>query len=108
MTKIDFYRSISHKKLQKQNNEDFSIQLLYAWLILTNSNFPPCSFISIEEILVQPISLDPHTTLHGKPYFFPRRPEQMVFPKENALEYDLSCIIGKDDISFSRKYYFTR
>ena len=24
-----------------------------------------------------------------------------------ALEYDLSCIIGKDDISFSRKYDLT-
>ena len=28
----------------------------------------------------------------------------MVFQKKIALEYDLSCIIGKDDISFSRKY----
>ena len=84
LTKTDFYRSISHKKLQKQNNEDFSIQLLYAWLILTNSNFPPYSFISMEKILVQPISLDPHTTLHGKPYFFSRRPEQMVFPKKKC------------------------
>ena len=26
----------------------------------------------------------------------------MVFPKETAVEYDLSCIKGKDDISFSR------
>ena len=33
-TKTDSYRSISHKKLQKQNDEDFSIQLLYAWLYL--------------------------------------------------------------------------
>ena len=41
LTKTDSYRSISHKKLQKQNNEDFSIQLLYAWLHLTNNNFPP-------------------------------------------------------------------
>ena len=24
----------------------------------------------------------------------------MVFPKKIVLEYDLSCIIGKDDISF--------
>ena len=30
--------------------------------------------------------------------------EKMVFPKKIALEYDLSCIIWKDDISFSRKY----
>ena len=34
LTKTDSYRSISHKKLQKQNDEDFSIQLLYAWLYL--------------------------------------------------------------------------
>ena len=29
----------------------------------------------------------------------------MVFPNKIALEYDLSCIIGKSDISFSRKYH---
>ena len=27
--------------------------------------------------------------------------------KKSELEYDLSCIIGKDDISFSRKYDLT-
>ena len=27
--------------------------------------------------------------------------------KKIVLEYDLSCIIGKDDISFSRKYDLT-
>ena len=43
LDKTDFYNSTSHKNLQKQNNEDFSIQLLYAWPILTNNNFPPCS-----------------------------------------------------------------
>ena len=45
------------KNLQK--SEDFFIQLLYAWLHLTNNNFP--AFISIEEILEQPIFLNPHT-----------------------------------------------
>ena len=45
------------KNLQK--SEDFFIQLLYAWLHLTNNNFP--AFISIEEILDQPIFLNPHT-----------------------------------------------
>ena len=45
------------KNLQK--SEDFFIQLLYAWLHLTNSNFP--AFISIEETLDQPIFLNPHT-----------------------------------------------
>ena len=34
---------------------------------------------------------------------FSRRPEKMVFPKK--LEYDYSCIIGKDDISFSQKIW---
>ena len=29
---------------------------------------------------------------------------KMAFPKKIVLEYDLSCIIRKDDISFSRKY----
>ena len=28
-------------KIYKNNNEDFSSQLLYAWLHLTNNNFPP-------------------------------------------------------------------
>ena len=37
----DSYRSTSHKSLQKQNNKDFFIQLLYAWLYLTNNNIPP-------------------------------------------------------------------
>ena len=48
------------KNLQK--NEDFFIQSLYAWLHLTNNNFP--AFISIEEILDQPIFLNPHTRLN--------------------------------------------
>ena len=45
LTKTDSYKSISHKKLQQQNNEDFSMQLLYAWLHLTNNNFPPRPYI---------------------------------------------------------------
>ena len=39
-TKTDSYRSTNPKNLQKQKNEDFIIQLLYAWLHLTN-NIPP-------------------------------------------------------------------
>ena len=39
-TKIYFHRSTSHKNLHKQNIEDFFIQLLYAWLHLTNNNIP--------------------------------------------------------------------
>ena len=38
------------------------IQLLYSWLHLTTNNFPPL-YISIEEIPVQPISLNQHTSL---------------------------------------------
>ena len=40
-------------------------------------------------------------------FSFSRCPEKMVFPKKTGLEYHLSCIIGKDDISFSRKYDLT-
>ena len=40
-TKTDYCRSTNHKNLQKQNNEDFFIQLLYAWLHLTNNSTPP-------------------------------------------------------------------
>ena len=32
--------STSPKNLQKQKNEDFFIQLLFAWLHLVNNNFP--------------------------------------------------------------------
>ena len=45
-------RSIRHKNLQNYNNEDFFLQLLNAWLLFTNNNFPPPR--SIEEILDQP------------------------------------------------------
>ena len=61
LTKTDSYRSTNHKNLQKHNNEDFFIQLLYAWSPITTS-----LLISIEEILVQPISLNPHTRLNFK------------------------------------------
>ena len=43
-------------------------------------------------------------TLHKKPYFiFPNVLKDEI-SKKIALEYDLSCIIRKDDISFPRKY----
>ena len=41
LIKTDSYRSNSHKNLQKQNNEGFFKQLLYAWTHLANNNFPP-------------------------------------------------------------------
>ena len=50
------------KNLQK--SEDFFIQLLYAWLHLTNNNFP--AFISIEEILDLPMLLNQHTRMDFK------------------------------------------
>ena len=44
-----------------------------------------------------------HTNTARKTIFsFSKCFENMVFPKKIALEYDLSCIIRKDDISFSR------
>ena len=37
---------------------------------------------------------------------FFKHSEKMIFPKNMALEYDLSCcIIWKDDISFSRNMF---
>ena len=50
------------KNLQK--SEDFFIQLLYAWLHLTNNNFP--ATISIGEIPDQTKFLKPHTRLDFK------------------------------------------
>ena len=37
-------------------------------------------------------------------FSFSKCSEKIVFLKEIALEYNLSCIVRKDDISFSRKY----
>ena len=48
-TKTDPYTYASHKDLQKQNDEDLFIQLLYDWLHLTNNYLPAPT--SIEEIL---------------------------------------------------------
>ena len=47
-----------------KKNEDFFIQLLYAWLHLANNNFT--TFISIEDILDQPIFLNPRTRMDFK------------------------------------------
>ena len=40
-------------------------------------------------------------------YFFLQTSWKHGLSKKIALEYDLSCIIGKDDISFNRKYDLT-
>ena len=64
-------RSNRHKNFQKQNNKDFFIQLLNAWLHFTNNNFRTPT--SIEEILDQPMFLNPHTKLDfssDNPYFY--------------------------------------
>ena len=45
--------SASNKNSQKQNNEDLSIQLLYAWLLSTINKLP--ATISIKIIFDQPI-----------------------------------------------------
>ena len=47
-----------------KKSEDFFIQLLYAWLHLTNNNFS--AFISIEKILEQTIFLNPRTRMDFK------------------------------------------
>ena len=46
-------RSNRHKNLQKQNNEDFFVQLLNAWLHFTNNKFLISTHA--EEVLDQPI-----------------------------------------------------
>ena len=64
-------RPITHRNLHKYNNEDFFIQLLNAWLHFTNNDFPTPT--SIEEILDQPLFLNPHTKLDfssNNPYFY--------------------------------------
>ena len=46
-------------------------------------------------------------SLHGKPYFLFPDPWKDGLSNKIALEHDLSCNIGKDDISFSGKYDLT-
>ena len=61
---------IVHRNLQKWNNEDLFIQLLNTWLHFTNNDFATPT--SIEEILGQPLFLNPHTKLDfssNNPYF---------------------------------------
>ena len=66
--------------MQKQSNEDFFVQLLNAWIDLANNNLP--TLTSVEEILDQPIFLNPHTKLDfssGNPYFY-------CIPPRNILD----------------------
>ena len=68
-------RPIVHRNLQKYNNEDFFIQLLNAWLRFANNDFPIPA--SIEEVLDQPLFLNPHTKLDlnlNNPYFHRAHP----------------------------------
>ena len=63
--------STRHKNLQNHNNGDFFIQLLNARLHFTNNTFS--ALTSIEEILDQPLFLNPHTKLDfnsDNPYFY--------------------------------------
>ena len=53
------------------SNEDFAVQLLNGWIHLANNNLP--TLTSAEQILDQPIFLNPHTKLDfscGNPYFY--------------------------------------
>ena len=72
------FRPNRHKNLQKQNNEDFFIQLLNAWLHFTNSNFPTRT--SKVESLDQPIFLNLHPKLEfsaDNPYFYCIQPRDI-------------------------------
>ena len=76
---------IVHRNLQKYNIQDFFIQLLNAWLYFTNNDFPIAT--SIEEILDQPLFLNPHTKLGfnlNNPYFY-RIPPNNISDKFNTI-----------------------
>ena len=91
-------RPIVHRNLQKYNNEDFFIQLLNAWLHFTNNDFPTPT--SIEEILDQPLFLNPHTKLDfnsNNPYFY-RIPPNNISDKFNTLR-DIYTILKPGFIS---------
>ena len=49
-------------------------------------------------------SLNLFRSLYEKPYFLFEMFRKHGLPKKLALEYDLSCSIWKDGISFSRKF----
>ena len=69
--------STRHRNLQNNNN-DFFIQLLNVWLHFTNNTFPTPT--SIEEILDQPLFLNPHTKLHfssDNPFFYCLPPQNI-------------------------------
>ena len=88
MEKNRFLGLIDTKICKKQSNENFFVQLLNAWLHLTNNNLP--TFTSVEEILDQPIFLNPHTKLQvssGNPYFYciPPRNISDKFTKKRDL-----------------------
>ena len=73
------------QKLTKYNNEDFFIQLLNAWLHFTNNDFSNPT--SVEEILDQPLFLNPHTKLDfssSNPYFY-RIPPNNISDEFNTL-----------------------
>ena len=76
----EILRSNRHKNLQKQSNVDFFVQLLNAWIYLAKNNLP--TLTSAEEILEQPIFLNPHTSMDfssGKSYFY-------CFPPRNISD----------------------
>ena len=49
-------------------------------------------------------SLNLFRSLYEKPYFLFEMFRKHDLPKKLVLEYDPSCIIWKDGLSFSRKY----
>ena len=98
-------KSNRHKNLQKQTNEDFFVQLLNAWIHLANNNLP--TLTSAEEILDQPIFLNPHTKpdfSSGNPYFYCSPPNNI---SDNFTEKTFS--IGKkvivNQILLSKLWY---
>ena len=63
-------RSTRHRNLRKQNNEDFFIPLLNPWLHFINNKFTIPTHI--EEVLEEPVILNPHMKLNfssNNPYF---------------------------------------
>ena len=91
--------------MQKQTNEDFFVQLLNAWIHLANNKLP--TLTSVEEILDQPIFLNPHTKpdfSSGNPYFYCSPPNNI---SDNFTEK--TFLIGKkvivNQILLSKVWY---
>ena len=84
------------------SNTTASTSSIILWHVNARSSF----WWKNDKTTVEGARLVDHTSLHftENHIFFFQTSWEDGFSKKIGLKYDLSCIIGEDDISFSRKY----